>query len=93
MEPFTSDSLMSQRIFDLSLSTELVSLYLLCCGLADIGVSVTQEALMDRWNGTEAELQAGLATLEAKGIVQKLAGPDKEHTTWAINPPADWSVA
>jgi hypothetical protein len=84
---------MSQRIFDLSLPTELVSLYLLCCGLADIGLSATREALMDRWNGTGAELQAGLASLEAKGIVQKLAGPDEENATWAVNPPADWSIS
>jgi hypothetical protein len=55
-----SNSSMNQQIFKLNLSTESVSAYLLCCGLADDGKSISTKNLMEIWNGTPSALQQSM---------------------------------
>jgi len=62
---------MRQKIFSLNLDVETVSLYLLCCAIADAGAAVTVEALADKWNGDQVSLKRELKRLEQKNIICK----------------------
>ena len=63
-------ALMSRRIFRLDLSVEAVSLYLLCCALADNGQPVPSERVAGAWNGTPADLRRAAAELQSLAIVE-----------------------
>ena len=52
---------MSQKIFDQNLSTETISVYLMCCGLTDAGSTLSTANLLEIWNGSDSSLYAGLA--------------------------------
>lgn len=61
---------MSQRIFSMNLPVESVSLYLLCCALADAGTPITIDALQARWNDSEEALHREIASLEKRNILR-----------------------
>ncbi len=65
---------MRQRIFSMNLDVETVSLYLLCCAVADTGTAITVEALADKWNGDQASLAHELKRLEQKNIIRRIQG-------------------
>ncbi len=60
---------MSQKIFSMDLSVEAVSLYLLCCAVADTGSGITKETLAEKWNSSRAALERELRRLEEKNIL------------------------
>lgn len=59
----------NQKIFTMGFPMETVSVYLLCCGLAEAGTPLTVKRLMEVWNGTEDQLRDGLKALERRGIL------------------------
>jgi predicted transcriptional regulator len=69
-EPISGPT-MRQKIFSLNLDVETVSLYLLCCAVADAGAAVTVEALADKWNGDQVSLKRELNRLEQKNIIRR----------------------
>ncbi|MBI9086824.1 MAG: hypothetical protein JEZ11_24720 [Desulfobacterales bacterium] len=83
-------SAMSQKIFDMGLPMVTVSLYLLCCGLADVGIPLTTGQIGERWNGTEAELEDGLHTLVQSGILRQVLSDQASRTGYRIMPPDHW---
>ncbi len=92
MEPFRTTPSMSQKIFDLGLPVETVSLYLLCCGLADEGKKISLDTITGIWNGTEQELKAGLTDLEKRNIICKAIADDGECDTYRPVDPEQWRV-
>lgn len=66
---------MDQKIFELGLPMETVSVYLMCTGLADQDERLSLEILESLWNGGVKELMEGLDKLNALGIVE-LTGAD-----------------
>ncbi len=82
---------MNQKIFTMGLSTEAVSLYLLCCSLANDGRGLSWETIAPIWNNTPAKLTAGLKELGSFNILvsQKKAG--SADTTYSLTPEKDWS--
>lgn len=60
---------MSQKIFSMNLGVETVSLYLLCCAVADAGAAITRTTLQAKWNGTRATLERELGRLEDRGVL------------------------
>ncbi len=63
--------LMDQKIFELGLEVEVVSVYLLCTGLAESDTELTFETLKSVWNGTEETLIAGIDKLAELSIIEK----------------------
>ncbi len=61
---------MSQKIFSMGFDVETVSVYLLCCAVADANTSITRQVLTDKWNGKPASLDDGLRRLEERGILR-----------------------
>ncbi len=60
---------MNQKIFSMNLDVETVSLYLLCCAVADAGASITRATLQDKWNGDRTTLKKELRRLEERNIL------------------------
>ncbi len=65
-----SGMLMDQKIFEMGLDVEVVSVYLLCTGLAESDTELTFEALTGVWNGSEASLIQGLEALAGLNIIE-----------------------
>ncbi len=81
---------MSQKIFAMNLDVEAVSLYLLCCALADAGAPVTRETLQEKWNGSPDELEKQLALLESRSIVRREAGKEGSADLYTVMDEKRW---
>ena len=78
---------MSQKIFSMGLDVETVSVYLLCCALADVNVSITKQALVNKWNGEPASLEDGLRELKGRSIVREA---DQSPSTFELLDDTHW---
>ncbi|MDM8515221.1 hypothetical protein QUF76_03390 [Desulfobacterales bacterium HSG16] len=87
---------MSQKIFETGLDTNTISLYLLCCGIADTGAAVTKENLLGPWNNTPDALDTAIGVLEDIRIISKKDGAflaDNDNSlAWHINAPDHWEI-
>jgi hypothetical protein len=84
---------MSQKIFSLDLSTETISVYLMCCGLTDAGSTLSTANMLEIWNGSETALQEGLSTLEERHIVKKIISDQTSRDIFVLTSPGDWKDA
>lgn len=87
MDQQNRQTLMDQRIFEIGLPVETVSVYLLCTGLADVDRPLTIDALRSTWNGSDDMLLQGLSVLEQKGIV---TASDHTPVEYRVQPSARW---
>ena len=83
-------SSMDQMIFKLGLPMETVSVYLLCCGLADAEQSITSKNLLEVWNGSEEELSNGLNSLEKRNILLRIISDQKENSVFKVLDVRKW---
>ena len=60
---------MDRAIFDLKISVEATSLYILLCALMDGGLAPTLEHALPRWTGTEESLMAAARELISRCII------------------------
>ncbi|WP_462323472.1 hypothetical protein [Desulfoplanes sp.] len=60
---------MENRIFELGLSVEAVSLYILLDHFEESGESVTRQTLLTKWNSSGEMLEKSLQELELQGVV------------------------
>jgi len=81
---------MSQKIFRLGLDTETISLYLLCCGLIDVGDTLSTKNLKGIWNSSQEALAAGLNDLTAHGIIRRVITPGSEEVVYRLNGEDQW---
>ena len=81
---------MNQQIFSLNLSTETISVYLMCCGLTDAGATLSTPNMLEIWNGSEASLQEGLGTLEERKILKKIISDQDSRDIYILTDTADW---
>ena len=83
-------SAMNQKIFQMGLSTETVSLYLLCCGLADAGSVLSRKNFLEIWNGTPEAMDECLLELEERNIISKIISDGKNQHIYQINMADHW---
>ncbi len=81
---------MDQKIFNIGLSVETVSLYLLCCGLADAGSTISKKNILEIWNSGEEELKECLHTLEENKILLRILSDGKEHDVYKLTDVKQW---
>jgi hypothetical protein len=76
---------MEQRIFDLKLSVEGTSLYLLLVGLTDSGATLNRDTVLKFWNAPSEQMDQAFTEL----VVRRVAGshPDGE---WLLYPAGQW---
>lgn len=81
---------MDQKIFEMGLPVETVSVYLMCTGLADTGSDLNLETMMSVWTGSEAALMDGLKQLEEKGIICRDKAADNGKGVFEIASSETW---
>ena len=79
-----------QQIFNLGLSTETISLYLLCCGIKDAGVALTTKNIMERWNGSESGFQKAMEELEIRNIIARILSDGKNNDVFQLKDVHGW---
>lgn len=84
---------MNQKIFDMGLSVETVSVYLLCCGLADSETVISTKNLLGVWNSTQEALIEGLANLEEKHIIIKIISDHEGNNVYKMADVKDWQLS
>lgn len=83
-------SAMNQKIFNMGLSTETISLYLLCCGLADAGATLSIKNLLEIWNASPEAMNDSFLELENRGIVLKIISDGKANHIYKLTDEIDW---
>lgn len=81
---------MSQKIFNLGLDTETVSVYLLCCGLVDAGDTLSEKSLQKVWNGAPEALLEGLRRLKARRIIHQIIADGTTNAVYRLNADSQW---
>jgi hypothetical protein len=81
---------MNQKIFSMSLGVETVSLYLLCCAVADAGAAITPRILMDKWNGDRSSLERELLSLEERNILCRTDAEGQDDPVYRIVDDKNW---
>jgi len=84
---------MNQMIFNTGLSMESISLYLLCCGLADGNTSLSVKNLMTLWNSSDESLFTSLQDLEKRNIIRKILSDRDENAIYKMTDIKDWNIA
>jgi hypothetical protein len=90
MNPNSAGPAMSQKIFSMNLNVETVSLYLLCCAVADTGTAITQTTLQDKWNGSRSSLEIELIRLQKKNILRRDGAETGENPTYLMVDEKKW---
>jgi len=78
---------MDQRIFELNLSVEATSLYLLMVPLSDSGAILDRPTMLKFWNSGPEELDRALAELEERGVIS-----GGRQGRWHIQPVGNWRM-
>jgi len=84
---------MNQEIFNLGLSVETVSVYLICCNLSDNNTVISTKNLSSMWNGTETLLIKGLEDLEERNILRKIISDREEKNIYQLSDVKDWKLS
>ena len=93
MDSQTQTPAMNQEIFNLGLSVETVSVYLICCNLSDNNAIISTKNLSSMWNGTEALLIEGLKNLEERNILRKIISDGEEKNIYQLSDVKDWKLS
>ena len=83
---------MDQKIFNIGLTMEAVSLYLLCCGLADAGSTISKKNILEIWNTGEEELKNCLHTLEEKNILFRILSDGEDNDVYKLENVEKWKT-
>jgi len=81
---------MSRKIFSMNLGVETVSLYLLCCAVADTGAAITRESLVEKWNGSRTGLDRELRRLEERNIIDRNETAAGEAPVYDLTDERNW---
>lgn len=86
----TQTPTMNQKIFDLGLSVETVSVYLICCSLSDNDTPISTKNISSMWNGEEALLLEGLKNLEERDILRRIISDGEENNVYKLSDVKNW---
>lgn len=80
---------MDRAIFDLKISVEATSAYILICSLMDQGHSPALQTIRSLWNGNDESLMAALQELTEKQVLEV---PEEltEESQVSVNPADTW---
>jgi hypothetical protein len=83
---------MNQKIFKLGLSVETVSVYLMCCSLADTDTTISTKKLSEMWNSTRASLLEGLKDLETRNILRRIISDRAGNNVYKLLDVKNWQM-
>ena len=85
-------TVMNQKIFKLGLSVETVSIYLMCCSLADTDTTVSTKKLSEMWNSNRASLLKGLKNLETRNILRRIISDRAGNNVYKLSDVKNWQM-
>jgi len=83
---------MNQKIFNLGLSVETVSVYLICCSIADTDTTISTNKLSEMWNSTRASLLKGLKDLETRNILRRIISDGAGNIVYKLSDVKNWKL-
>ncbi len=83
---------MNQKIFELGLLVETVSVYLMCCSLADTDTTISTKKLSEMWNSTRASLLEGLEDLETRNILRRIISDRAGNNVYKLLDVKNWKL-
>ena len=83
---------MNQKIFNLGLSVETVSVYLICCSIADTDTTISTNKLSEMWNSTRASLLKGLKDLETRNILRSIISDGAGNIVYKLSDVKNWKL-
>jgi len=83
---------MNQKIFKLGLLVETVSVYLMCCSLADTDTTISTKKLSEMWNSTRASLLEGLEDLETRNILRRIISDRAGNNVYKLLDVKNWKL-
>jgi hypothetical protein len=83
---------MDQKIFDMDISVETISLYLLFCGLTDESNKITTNTVLDIWNGSQETLKSSIDELEKRNIIRKIISDDAGNNVYRVVSSEKWNL-
>lgn len=92
MNPNDAPRAVNQRIFQLGLSVETTSLYLICCGMRESGMPISLEGLGQKWNSSEEALARSLGELESMHILQLEPREKVDSPVYVLTPDEVWNT-
>ena len=92
MDSQNQTSAMNQKIFKLGLSVETVSVYLMCCSLADTDTTISTKKLSEMWNSTQTSLLEGLKNLETRNILRRIISDRAGNTVYKLSDVKNWQM-
>ena len=82
-------AVMDRAVFNLGLSVEGTSAYILLTSIVQENARPTREALLARWTSTDEKLERALAELAERNVIQNKTGPGDE-AFYHPNPSSVW---
>ena len=83
---------MNQKIFNLGLSVDTVSVYLICCSIADTDTTISTNKLSEMWNSTRASLLKGLKDLETRNILRRIISDGAGNIVYKLSDVKNWKL-
>lgn len=83
---------MNQKIFNLGLSVDTVSVYLICCSIADTDTTISTNKLSEMWNSTRASLFEGLKDLETRNILRRIISDGAGNIVYQLSDVKNWKL-
>ena len=83
---------MNQKIFNLGLSVETVSVYLICCSLADVDTTISTNTIFEMWNSTRASLLEALKDLEKRNILRRIISDGTGNNVYKLSDVKNWKL-
>jgi hypothetical protein len=83
---------MNQKIFKLGLSVDTVSVYLICCSLADTDTTISTKKLSEMWNSARASLLEGLEDLETRNILRRIISDRAGNNVYKLLDVKNWQM-
>ena len=93
MTQHKNNSSMSQKIFQLNLSVETTSIYILCCALADNQKPISVKNIQEIWNGSHQALVTGLENLEKRNILVKIISDQEKNAIYKLADDIKWKFS
>lgn len=84
---------MNQKIIEMGLSVETVSLYLLCCSLVDTDAVISTGNLLGMWNSTEDAFIEAIKNLEKRNILRKIITDRGKNKVYKLIEVKKWKLS
>ncbi len=80
--------MMEREIFNLQLSVEATSAYILMCSLQEKGKILTDDTIEPYWQGTTEQFDSALKELKKHGVIEEESHLDKIR--YVVKKRCDW---